>query len=811
LNPLNDQTPAPPCALRAWLPALSLAAALLTACGGGGSAGSAAAPGSSTTAARLVADGPAEIRGTVAQSVPNVPGVRLLDGQGAPIAGVSVSFRVEPAGGRVTPETIATDSDGRARPKDWVLPPSAGPSALVATAPGLAAELRLAATGEAAPPAEIAPVSEVSQVASPNGPVVDPPAVRILDDFGNPVANVKVEFSVAAGSGEVSGSPAVSGSDGVAALKAWTLGPEEDNKVVAAVAGLGEVAFTAASDGGSLRFWVETVHLNQGSQTATGDIDAVAGRGALLRVVVRASDANSVQPSVRVRLFQEGSVIREEILAAPNGGVPIKPDLAVATDTWNLVLGPEEVLPGLSVEATLDPEGDLGAEHRDGFRFPRGAGQAPLVVRSLPPLNIVFIPIRATTHGSATGNVNDDNVDSFLVATRQWLPVGAVSAAVRATPFTTDLDLTRAEDVQKLLGDLQAARTIDGAIDEYYHGIFPAVSGIAVGGMAYLAPGPGSSLRSGLSHDRLPGASAVVAHELGHNMGRRHVPCGEPANPDPDFPYQGGSIGAAGFDVVHHRLRGPVGFTDFMSYCSTNWTSDYTYEKILTWRAADTLAAGGAADTGAAPVAGASAAAASFPFPPDAPEPGVLLWGSVNARELILNPALAMEARPVVPDGDGPHQLRGMGPDGRVLFEVSFEGGEVPEADDPTARHFAWFLPLSREDAAILERVELSGPHGYVVRMTNLAGHADESEENIETTMARHEIQATRLPDGDAALSWNPERHPIAVVRDGSRGEILAIARSGQIRLAGLPPEARPELLLSDGVRSERAIPVAFH
>jgi hypothetical protein len=165
----------------------------------------------------------------------------------------------------------------------------------------------------------------------------------------------------------------------------------------------------------------------------------------------------------------------------------------------------------------------------------------------------------------------------------------------------------------------------------------------------------------------------------------------------------------------------------------------------------------------------------------------------------------------VLPDRDGPHQLRGLGSDGRVLFEVSFEGGEVPEAEDPTARHFAWFLPLSREDAAILERVELSGPHGYIVRMTNLAGRAADIDENVETTMARHEIQARRLPDGEATLSWNPERHPVAVVRDGARGEILAIGRSGHIRLAELPPEARPELLLSDGVRSERAIPVAFH
>jgi hypothetical protein len=607
----------------------------------------------------------------------------------------------------------------------------------------------------------------------------------------------------ACGGGDGAGSASVPA--GSSAFPGWTLGPRSTDGGVNAVAGPVEDPAAGSNDGGSLRLWVEDVQLNQGSQTAAGTIAAVAGRGALLRVVVRASAPNSVQASVRVRLFNGGSMVREEIVAAPATGVPVTPDLAVATDTWNLVLEPGEVVPGLSVEATLDPDGSLAVRPRDGFRFPPGAGQEPLTVHSLPPLKVLFIPIRATAHGSVTGDVTADNVDSFLLATRQWLPVGAVSATVR-TPFTTDLDLTDIDDVERLLGDLQAARTMDGATDEYYHGIFPAMQGMAVGGIAYRLSTPQSSLRSGLSHDQLPGASAVVAHELGHNMGRPHVPCGAPANPDPYFPYFGGNIGAVGFDIVHNSLRGPVGFTDYMGYCPRNWTSDYTYEKILEWRMADTLAAPVPAGADAAADADSSPLAAAAPRPPVAPEPGVMLWGSVNAREVTLNPAIAMEARPVMPDQDGPHQLRGLDANGQVLFDVSFEGTEVPEAEDPTARHFAWFLPLSPEDAALLERVELSGPHGYAVRMASLGGHAAEAGETVEAAMARHEIQARRLSDGETTLSWNPERHPVAVVRDAPTGQILAIARSGELRLAGLPRGTRPELLLSDGVRSERSV-----
>ena len=39
------------------------------------------------------------------------------------------------------------------------------------------------------------------------------------------------------------------------------------------------------------------------------------------------------------------------------------------------------------------------------------------------------------------------------------------------------------------------------------------------------------------------------AHELGHNFGRNHAPCGSPPNVDPAYPYPGADIGTLGCDI----------------------------------------------------------------------------------------------------------------------------------------------------------------------------------------------------------------------------------------------------------------------
>jgi hypothetical protein len=87
-----------------------------------------------------------------------------------------------------------------------------------------------------------------------------------------------------------------------------------------------------------------------------------------------------------------------------------------------------------------------------------------------------------------------------------------------------------------------------------------------------------------------PHGGSTLAHELGHNHGRKHVDCGGPDKTDPDYPYNECDIGVAfpgtwyGFDYLDNAVIHPTEAGDLMSYSMSvgkpRWPSAYTYEAI---------------------------------------------------------------------------------------------------------------------------------------------------------------------------------------------------------------------------------------
>ncbi|HJU03675.1 MAG TPA: hypothetical protein VJ692_00885, partial [Nitrospiraceae bacterium] len=89
----------------------------------------------------------------------------------------------------------------------------------------------------------------------------------------------------------------------------------------------------------------------------------------------------------------------------------------------------------------------------------------------------------------------------------------------------------------------------------------------------------------------------TLAHELGHNYGRKHIDqtmspagCGntQPESPYQAYPFDACSIGAAigrtalfGFDPISQSVVPPTSGGDLMSYSTTRWISKFTWDAIF--------------------------------------------------------------------------------------------------------------------------------------------------------------------------------------------------------------------------------------
>jgi len=143
---------------------------------------------------------------------------------------------------------------------------------------------------------------------------------------------------------------------------------------------------------------------------------------------------------------------------------------------------------------------------------------------------------------------------------------------------------------------IAAAKMLDGNRSDWlYYGLLPADIPIAnVGGCGLSGVGSGPV-----------GNQTTLAHEIGHNAGLQHAPCGTTSG-DPNYPAyepydaepltvpgplgstgtiqldrRTGRIGEYGLNINSGTIYPPATSDDYMSYCSQTWISLFHHEKLI--------------------------------------------------------------------------------------------------------------------------------------------------------------------------------------------------------------------------------------
>jgi hypothetical protein len=250
------------------------------------------------------------------------------------------------------------------------------------------------------------------------------------------------------------------------------------------------------------------------------------------------------------------------------------------------------------------------------------------------------------------------------------------------------------------------------------------------------------------------------------------------AGPDPSYPYAGGTIGQYGFDMTTNTIRPPSAF-DLMGYCSTPWISDYNYVGAMDWRASNPAPEIASAALGATQDA--------------SPRQALLVWGRVERGQLVLEPAFSIVARPSVPRETGPYRVEGIARNGRTLFSYSFAGEKPADADDATARQFAFAIPMDESAQAELASIRLSG--GGAPAATLQASLAPNG-----VTAAINSIDATSTSASNVSVRWSGQVGRMALIRDRRTGQVLSFARGNTANIRASSGDL--EITVSDGVRS---------
>lgn len=324
---------------------------------------------------------------------------------------------------------------------------------------------------------------------------------------------------------------------------------------------------------------IGAIELTQGVQDSANSVPLVKGRPVVLRIFAQTNTPDPIHNvMIEIDATRNGVPLPNSPVVSGPYSIPNTWERSDINSSINIRLPAEWLVDQFVLEAEIDPQNDV----------PERSDSNNLFTQTVPftevaPLDLMVVPIEwEGINGFYPAITSYDYIEKFI---RKMYPVSEIIVQQhRNYRYSGPLETLQGWD--DLLNRIWTMRSAENAPNNrIYYGLIPVETS---SGNTWLQYGQGiqgngfvgARASIGLGHSaryEIEGG-IIAAHEIGHNLGRLHSPCGVNLGVG-YYPYPGGIIGQLGLDITKSDEFNliPETHKDIMSYCSPTWVSDYTY------------------------------------------------------------------------------------------------------------------------------------------------------------------------------------------------------------------------------------------